>query len=185
MISRERNIYYAGYGANRDPGMLEAIIGARPWLVGRVALLNVELCVQRIDQTPGIVAPGAPSNVPVRELLEQEESWGKGGDFETYAIRPQGSSLVDGTLFGLTAEERELVAEWEMIDYGWYDAMQVMVRAESGLEFEAQTEGFMRGQPVDRVVDGNSYPTYLNDLAKMRAVANLTREQFLARQNQK
>src|SRR4051812_23050748 len=111
-------ILYAGYGANREPEMLEHIIGRVPNVLGKVAILDVELCVQKLSQVTQDVAETAP--VPKSPHAILVEAWGDDAAFETYASRKKNGSIVDANLFEITPEERALIAEWEMIEFGWY-----------------------------------------------------------------
>jgi hypothetical protein len=160
--------------------MITAIIGEKPTDLGQIALLGVELCVQKIEQTPDTVAEGSPSPLSVRELLEQ--TWGPNSKFETYIIRPNPVSTVLGNLFKLTEKQWALVAEWEMVEYGWYKRMFVDIRQSKSLAAQAETEGLREGQDVDRVVDGIGYKTYLNDKGLMIQKAEQTRLAYMARE---
>lgn len=179
-MSNAETTLYGAYGANRDPEMLKAITGNAS-LVGRMATFkDVELCVQRFDQVPDVIAPTAP--VPLSPKAIMVGAWGEEGEFETYAIRPAKDSQVTGRVYELTAQERALIAEWEMIGFGWYKEMDITAVLEDGTEITVNTEGLSDGASVDRVVDGMDYPTYLNDPTHMFKVAEQARLDFLARQ---
>jgi hypothetical protein len=180
-MSSQETLLYAGYGANSDPFMIEAIIGQAPVFLGSVAIKDVELCVQRMEQTPSVIAEGSPVPLSVRDILEDDGNWGKDSGFETYAIRRKQGSVVIGSLFELTPVQRALIAEWEMIEFGWYAPMEVVVRREDVSEVTAQTEGLGDGQEIDRVVDGQNYPTYLNNPEKMHTIAEKTRQEYYER----
>ena len=77
--------------------------------------------------------------------------------------------------------ERALIAEWEMIEFGWYKDMDITAVLEDGTEITVNTEGLNEGAAIDRVVDGIDYPTYLIDPTDMYKVAEKAREDFLAR----
>lgn len=79
----EKKIFYFGYGANRDPKMMEAITGKKN-LVGRPAVLKgYSLCVQRLDQVPDTIAPSAPAPVSPRTILK--DNWSP--TFTSYIIK--------------------------------------------------------------------------------------------------
>lgn len=181
-MTQPEAILYAGYGANRDPQMIKEITGREPQVIGRVALKDVELCIQRYDQIPAEVAPTAPVPISVKDIMI--DSWGQGNDFETYTVRPREGSMVDGMLFQLSPEERALIAEWELIEFGWYERMPITVVLENGSEKLAETEGLRDGQEIDRVVDGRQYSTYLNDPADMYRIAEKSRREYFERQAQ-
>jgi hypothetical protein len=176
------NTLYAGYGANRDPQMIEAIVGQPAERIAEVALMDVELCIQRIDQTPNRPAAGSPVQLSIREILESDDSWGKDSDFKTYTIRRKQGGVVLGSLFSLTEQQRKLIAEWEMIEYGWFEAMKVRVELPDASRAVAETEGLRHGQAIDRVIKGLHYPRYINDKDKMLAMAAKIRRDYLDRQ---
>jgi hypothetical protein len=172
-------ILYGAYGANRDPGMLRAITGNAS-LTGKPAIFkDVELCVQGFDQIPDVVAPTAP--VPLSPKAIMADAWGKKSGFETYAIRPAKGREVRGRVYKLTTEERALIAEWEMIEFGWYKEMDMKAVLEDGTEVTVNAEGLSDGASIDRVVDGMDYPTYLNDPTNMFKIAEQTQKAFLER----
>lgn len=178
-MSQNEIILYGAYGANRDPEMLKAITG-NAGLVGKPATFkDVELCVQRFDQIPDTVAVTAP--VPLSPKSIMVDAWGESSDFETYVIRNAKGGEVTGRVYELTPQERALVAEWEMIEFGWYKEMDMTAMLENGTEVIVNTEGLSDGASVDRVVDGKDYPTYLNDPTDMFKVAEQVRLDFLAR----
>lgn len=170
-------VLYAGYGANRDSKMMEAIIGDAPKILGQAAIKDVELCIQRHDQITDTVVSTAPAPLSPRQIMVG--AWGEQSNFETYAIRPKDGSTVNATLFELTQLQRDLVAEWELIEFGWYNHMSVSVTLEDGTELQAVTEGFISGQDIDRVVDGNEYETYLADPTDMFITAKKARLDYL------
>lgn len=110
----ERIIQYFAYGSNKDVRMMKAITGAHE-LIGRPGILkDYTLCVQKLNQIPDIVFETAPAPISPRALLK--ESWPD--TFESYIIKPDPNSEVVGTIWELTPLQRELVREWEMVDFG-------------------------------------------------------------------
>lgn len=170
-------VLYVGYGANRDSQMMEAIIGGTPKILGRAAIQDVELCIQRHDQITDTVVATAPAPLSPKQIMVG--AWGENSNFEAYAIRPKEGSTVAATLFELTQLQRDLVAEWELVEFGWYDHMSAGVTLEDGTKLEAVTEGFTRDQAIDRTVDGQNYATFLADPAAMFATAEKARLDYL------
>jgi hypothetical protein len=166
-------IKYAGYGANRDPGMIAEIIGRDPKTLGRVTLLGVELCVQRFDQIPTGISATAP--IAVSPMTMMAEAWRAKSGFETYMVRPAQGGMVDGVLFNLTSEERKLVSGWALSEFGWFAPMEVDVVTEFQAVLKAETEGLGGGQDIDRVINGLAYKTYLNDQEKTHRIARAAR----------
>jgi hypothetical protein len=90
-------------------------------------------------------------------------------------------SEVAGRVYELTSQERALIAEWEMIEFGWYKEMNMTAVLEDGTSVSVNTEGLSDGASIDRVINGIDYPTYLNDPTVMFKVAEQARDDFLAR----
>lgn len=175
---RTNTILYGAYGANRDPKMLEAITG-NPNLVGKLAIFqNVELCVQGLAHIPDTVPTTSPVTISPKKIITDE--WGH-SNFETYTIRRANGTQVRGRVYELTPQERALVAEWEMIEYGWYQSMDITATLEDGTKLIVNTEGLRDGSLIDRIVDGLEYPTYLNEQSVMLASATQTREDYFMR----
>jgi len=164
----EKKILYFGYGANSQREMMEAITGNKN-LAGQQGILRgFKLCVQRMDQVP---------DLPKRIL---KDSWGD--DFETYIIKPgEETDEVMGTVWELIPLERELVRDWELVDFGWYNDIEGKAVTKDGQEVEIQTEGFREGQEVDREVDGKNYKPFLNRLEDFQRVAEKARKEYLER----
>lgn len=169
-------VLYFGYGANRDPRMIEAITGNKN-LVGKPAVLkDWELCVQRFDQIPSEIIPSAPAPFSPQDAVRR--SWNE--DFSTYVIRPAKGKEVHGTMWELTPQDRELLRDWELIDFGWYKGVSVEIETEDG-KLQVQTEVLGDGQGIDRVVDGQDYPTFLNELTDFQRNAEQSRKEYFAR----
>ena len=112
----EEAIQYFAYGANRDLQMMKAITGAQE-LFGRPGILKgYTLCVQKLNQVPDVASETSPVPISPRELLKQ--SWPY--TFESYIIKPDPNGEVAGTIWELTPLQRELVRDWELVDFGWY-----------------------------------------------------------------
>ncbi|MBI2613612.1 MAG: hypothetical protein HYW62_02475 [Candidatus Levybacteria bacterium] len=163
-----QKILYFGYGANSQREMMEAITGNKN-LVGQPGVLRgFKLCVQRMDQVP---------DLPKKIL---KESWPD--SFETYIIKPgKETDEVAGTVWELTPLERELVKDWELVDFGWYKDIRGKVVMQDGKEVDVQTEGFREGQEVDREVNGRNYKPFLNRLKDFQRVAEKARKEYLER----
>ena len=174
----EKKILHFGYGANSQREMMEAITVNKN-LVGQPGILKgFKLCVQRRDQIPDIIFPGSPVRISPKQIIE--ENWGK--EFETYMIKPgQEADEVAGTVWELTPLERELVRDWELVDFGWYKDMKGKAETVDGQIFDVQTEGFREGQEVDREVDGKNYKPFLNSLEDFQRVAEKSRKEYLER----
>lgn len=174
----ENKILYFGYGANSQREMMEAITGNKN-LVGQPGVLRgFKLCVQRMDQVPDSVSPNSPVRVSPKQILK--DSWPD--SFETYIIKP-GNKVdeVTGTVWELTPLERELVRDWELVDFGWYEDIKAKALTQDDKKVDVQTEGFREGQQIDREVDGKNYTPFLNRLEDFQRVAKKARQEYFER----
>ena len=169
-------VLYFGYGANRDPRMIAAIVGKHPdQLIGRPAVLqDYQLGIQGLEQIPDTVLAGAPDPVSPRQLLRN----GWGDSFESYVIEYRPGSKVSGTIWELTTEERERVRDWELLDYGWYEDCEGKATSEDGYEIDVVTEKIRDDQVIGREVDGMNYETWLADPEKFEAIADRVRLEY-------
>jgi len=153
-------LHYFGYGANRDPGQMEAITGRS--LKGQPAYVKgFELVVQKLGDIP---------ELPQKIL---RKAWGK--HFESYAIR-KGEGQVHGMLWEITPEDRGHISNWELIPEGWYKGGLVTAILEDETEVPAVTDIIERQQHIDKVVDGSQYETFLMEKERMREHAIRDRE---------
>lgn len=154
----EDKVLYFGYGANRDTRMMAAITG-NDKLEGKPGVLKeFKLCIQRLDQVPDDISPTAPVPISPRKILEN--NWPS--DFTSYIIKEDPQSEVHGTIWELTEEERALVADWELVEFGWYKYIEAKAIDHNGQAVSVRTEGLREGQQVDAEVDGMNYETWLN-----------------------
>ncbi|TAH32885.1 gamma-glutamylcyclotransferase [Candidatus Saccharibacteria bacterium] len=169
-------VLYFGYGANRDAAMIARVLGkAESELVGYPGVLDgYELAIQRLDQVPDSVSPTAPVRISPRNLLQ--ESWSS--DFRSYGIRRNPASKVAGTVWELTPDERERIRDWELIDFGWYEDCEGTATMADGREVRVTTERLGDTQPIERIVDGMQYETWLCDPAKMERAAQKARREY-------
>jgi hypothetical protein len=156
-------IKYAAFGPNRDPLMMNAITGGAK-VIGRVAILDVELCAQRMDQTPDKpVSEGLPTP---RGILVPK--WGPDRIAEVARRAPD--KIIDGMLYELDPFELALLKEWELIDLGWKTQELVAVRRTDGTEIHSETDVALADlitpdQEIDHILDGLLYRTYPNNNA--------------------
>ncbi|MBI4089358.1 MAG: hypothetical protein HY424_01465 [Candidatus Levybacteria bacterium] len=174
----EQKILYFGYGANSQREMMEAITGNRN-LVGQPGVLKgFKLCVQRMDQVPDSVSPNSPVPVSPKQIIK--DNWPD--SFETYIIKPgDDADRVVGTVWELTPLERELVRDWELVDFGWYKDIKGKAVTQDVKEINIETEGLREDQQIDREVDGKDYKPFLNPLADFQRVAEKSRKEYFER----
>lgn len=171
-------IKYAGFGPNRNPTMMNAITGGAK-VIGRVAILDVELCAQRMDQTPDEpVANGLPSP---RGILVPK--WGP--DRIAQVARRTPDKIIDAMLYELDSYELALLKNWELIDLGWKNLEPVAVKRTDGTVIGSDTEVaftdlITSGQKIDHTLDGRLYPTYLYNTAdELHNQAKAVRRDYL------
>ena len=159
-------VQYFGYGANRTPEMMEAILGRVP--KGYPATLSgFELCIQSWEEMPE----------QVKKLLQP--SWNS--KFRTYFVRPvnRSTAIVKGKVWVITKQERQIIDNWELTGQ-WYKvyAMQFHKSEDQVTQIEIQV---MDTPAATKVVNGKLYKNFLNSKEKMLRVARRNREQFLAK----
>lgn len=155
-------IYFFGYGADRDPEMMEAIIGRRPRGQG-ASIAGFELGIQSFGDIPS----------KARKIIQQ--SWDH--RFQSYVIRPAKDmhAVVTGTMWELTPSERKLIDNWELTGL-WYDVFLIAKGAPHPMQMELQ---IIQDQPIRHLVDGKHYKTFLNSKEKMFEVATRCRHEYL------
>jgi len=170
------NIYYFGYGTNRDPKMIAAILGKpETELNGTPAILEgYDIAVQRLDQVPDVISPKAPANISPRDILK--ESWGK--DFMSYVIKPNSKGRVSGVIWVLTPEEHERIRDWELVDFGWYEDCEGTARTTDGQVIEIMSNRLGTEQSVDHIVDGLDYEVWLDSAERFIEVAEKARREY-------
>jgi hypothetical protein len=169
-------IHYFGFGANRDNRMIEALIGRS--IVGVPALLNgYRLCVQSLPHIPDTIVPTAP--VPVSPRAVIAENWPP--EFESYGVRPARAYVVAGTIWALTHIEREIIRDWELVDFGWSEDVSGEAVTLSGARVPVVTEQLRANQLIDRTVDTYDYPNFLHPVSDFVRVATKCRSEFLER----
>lgn len=158
-------VEYFGYGANRDPDMMHAIVGRMP--VGYEATLSgYELAIEKWDEIP-------PS---VRRILSG--AWTP--TFRTYFVRPvaNSTSRVKGMVWQLTPLERRLVDNWELTGE-WYKTTVLSFAPSKGEATRIEIQ-VMHDSGIGHQVDGMRYRSYLNSRSKMLNVARECCRQYLS-----
>lgn len=162
-----RKVYFFGYGADREPDMIEAIIGHRPRVVGPAVLEDYELRVQSVHE---ITQAG---NNPKQSL---NKAWGS--SFKSYVIVPQPGAIVTGTLFRLSLHYRHLIDKWELVDRGWYKRALVEVQLKGmGKLYHAETQVLGGRQYATHIADGLHYESWLQTKQHFIQMATSVRAQ--------
>jgi hypothetical protein len=83
-------------------------------------------------------------------------------DFESYVVIKSDNKedKVYGTLWTMTKKDINYVKTWELIHMGWYNEVCVTAILKTKKKEKAVTE-IIIDQPIDRIVDGKNYPTFL------------------------
>jgi hypothetical protein len=154
-------VEYFGYGANRDPFMMKAIIGRIP--EGYPATISgYELAIQSWN------------DIPEKIQKELKPSWGE--DFKTYCLVPSKNhkrKQVKGIVWKITQTERKLIDKWEMTGI-WYKAVLLQYLAGQGENIQVEVQ-IMDDLPITKTVNGLRYKTFINDKTKMLEIAKRLR----------
>jgi len=157
-------VQYFGYGANRHPTMMKAIIGRVP--EGYPATISgFELCIQNLGQMPP----------DVQKILSPP--WDE--TFRSYILRPASSyhpKPIRGMVWKLTPEERKLIDFWEMTGIWYKKFVLAYQKPDENVQIEIQ---IVDDQPVAEVLHHRKYKSYLNNKRKMWNVAMKLRERYL------
>lgn len=159
-------ILYFGYGANRDPEMMKAIIGRMP--DGEEAKISgFELCIQHWQEMTDKVRQGLTG------------SWDE--HFRSYILRPaiRQPKPVVGKVWHLTPLERKLIDNWEMTGI-WYNIFLLEYFNPQRIQVEIQV---VNDPQIKQSVSGSRYKTFLNRKAKMLRVAKRCRQYYLKSQH--
>lgn len=166
LLSRIRRVCYFGYGPNRDPEMIRAIIGRRPRVIGPAVLLDHRLGIQKLTDVP------ITGLNPRRTLLH---AWGS--NFRSYVAQPHAGSEIKGTLFKISLHDRHRIDTWELIPDGWCSKEIVAIRLDSSHKlYSAETQVLGARQQPSRIVNGHNYVTYLNPKPNYLRIATVVRQ---------
>ena len=139
---------FFGYGPTRDSRVMQALTGNKD-LVGHEAVLKgYKLNLQTLNQVPK-----SP-----REILK--ESFPDG--FEFFVVSPDENKEVAGTVWELTAQERDLIRDFELIDLGWYKDSRGKAQTSDGKELDVEVAALREEQKVSREVDGIHHEVWFN-----------------------
>lgn len=151
-------IYYFAYGANRNPEMIEAIIGRKP--KGFVYILrDYELCIQEW----GDISPR------VKRILEKV-GWGK--SFKSYSIRYARGKEVQGRIWEISKKEHKHIANWEMHNL-WYSPIR-KVKKINGKKRTVQTE-VINDKNIKGLKDQYGYKDFPVNKHKILSIARKVR----------
>ena len=162
-------IPYFAYGANRTLEMMEWITGKSGFRGERAILEGWIMGIQKLNQVPKVIVPTSVGPRPLREHLLTE--WGD--QFKTYVIT-QGNGKVAGTLWKITAEERELVRNWERVGF-WYKEVRVKALTDNKQEVGAITEALGDNQSFAEKINGLTYNSFLFPKAVFKVRAKYAR----------
>lgn len=161
-------IRYFGYGAMKSLDMVAAVTG-RGDVIGAVcSLKGFELIVQRLPDVPDVL----------RNVLR--ETWGS--NYGAYRIRPKEGSYVNGVAWEISAEELELIRNWEGNGV-WTTTVEG--DGENPYSHEQMHIVSDAVSPEDRGhVVFDALPVFINEKEQMLAVAVSERETYLREHGQ-
>ncbi|MEK6845878.1 MAG: gamma-glutamylcyclotransferase family protein [Nanoarchaeota archaeon] len=160
-----KKVLYFGYGANKNPEMIAAIIGRKP--CGFPAkLFNYGLFIQSWKDIP----------VKARKILRETSSFEEG--FKSYCISPSKGKSTQGMVWTITRLERQLIGAWELHGV-WYKPIVVDVTTLNGKIIKNVETEVIRSKEIKQFMLGNRYKAFPNDQRIMLMEARKTREEFL------
>jgi len=169
-------IKYFGCGTNRDPEMMEHMIGRKNIKGESGKLFGFDLCIQKATQFRDEIPENSPADISPRDIILQV--WGP--DFEMYVSRPNPDAIISGTIWHITPDELELIREWELVDYGAQEEAKGIAINSKGETVEVITQSFLKSQPeIDRVVDSDNYEPYIASKKDMLRKADEVRFEYL------
>lgn len=167
---------YFGFGTNKDLDMMIHMVGNQNLKGVKGKLIGYELCIQDLNQIRDEIIP--PFDISPRQIIKN----GHGDSFKLYVTRPNPSAAAYGTIWDLTAEELELVKNWELVDFGMQEEVKAMAMDDNGNMIEVETQALMRDpREVEKIVSEENYEAYIAPKDKMLKIADEAREDFLKR----
>lgn len=157
-------VEFFGYGADRDPEMMKAIIGRVP--KGYPAVLEgFELCVQTWDEIPK----------EAKKILSPP--WDH--NFSSYILRPtlKPFKKVRGIIWLITPHERKLIDNWE-ITGKWYQVFLLRIKTNDDIPKQIEIQ-VVNDQNIKKTVNGVYYRNYVNSKSKMLDLAEKVRSDYL------
>lgn len=176
MSQKANNILFFGCGTHKDRLMMSYILGKQESeLVGKEAILQgYSLGIQRLDQTPMDPIPSMSKLVSVQDLLRI--NWGE--DFQSYALVPNPTGKVSGVVWELNSDDLELIKYWELVDFGWYDEIEVIVKTTEAESLTVRTVCARVGQKMDKLIDTKEYRVWLQDHKLYKIVTEKSRQKY-------
>lgn len=153
-------VYYFGYGANRDPAMMQAIIGRIPEK-HEAKLFGFELGIQSWSDIP--------------EKVRQRLAPGWDETFRSYVVRPtqNASDYVKGVIWKLTRHERSLLDAWELTG-DWYTPQVTQYETAQGHAVQMEVQAVV-DQPISTLLKAKRYKNFINSKEKMLKIAESLR----------
>lgn len=93
----------------------------------------------------------------VRHILRR----GWGDSFQNYVAKPHKGKFVTGNIWEVTEHELEFIRYWELVEYGWYEEVDVAVKIDDGALQSVKTVCLRQGQEIDRLAHPELYDPWL------------------------
>ncbi len=146
----EKTLYF-GYGLNRNPEFLQALLGRIPENYDTASILkDHELRIQRHDDLP--------------ELSRRIIGKAYGSDFRSYVIYMSPGKEVGGTTWAIKPEELAILNYWEL-EGDWHNLAEVVITGSVG-KYSALTHICKYDKGI-AVPDSISYPDFIVDREKI------------------
>lgn len=171
-------IPYFGYGTNRDHDMMAAMIGRDNLSGVRGIIFDYELVIQNLEHISDKILPTAPVARSPREIMKTALS----DNAKLYIIRPKSGAITYGTIWQITPDEYEMVRDWELLDFGMQEDMQILGQTETGEKTTVQTHGSNDPDlPMSIVIEGGDYQDYVVPKEKILETARQVNKEFRER----
>lgn len=172
-------IAYFGYGTNRDQDMMMAMIGRNDIKGERGVLKGYELVIQNLEDISDKIVEGAPFHSSPQEIMKSA----LGESAKLYIIRPNPSAETYGTIWQITEDEYEMVRDWELIDFGMQEDLELKVENMSGMDIQTKTHGSSNpALQASQIIVGADYEDYIVPKEVIIKTAKRVHKEFLERQ---
>lgn len=171
-------ISYFGYGTNRDHDMMAAMVGRDKLSGVKGIIFDYELVVQDLEHISDKVLSTAPVPRSPREIMKTA----LGDNAKLYIIRPKPGAITYGMIWQLTPEEYEMVKDWELIDFGMQEDINVSAQTENGEKITVRTHGLNDPDlPMSTAIEGKNYQDYVVPKEKILETARQVNKEFRER----
>jgi hypothetical protein len=144
------------------------------------SIKGYELAVQRLHQSPDTTFLIESKPTSVRKLLEG--NWGS--NFQSYVLKKNNDSYVEGVIWELDEIEYELVRYWDLVDQGWYGEFQGVAVNNQGQSVPIVSLQLGEGQEIDRIAHPREYNPWLQSPEQYKEITAKSRHSYFRENRQ-